>query len=673
MECITLSSTSNDFRIDDDYEHAPVGLLSLDACLAVRRINDTLLRWLGRERRDLEFFEQGGFVDFAALAGIRNDGLREQLLAHVRQLRPDQASASLALSVFGKDGRFFKVELVSVGRFDAHGELQHTNTVVTDITERSEAVQRLQSRLQMLQSLTDRTPSQLAYYDTNLICRFSNAAHARAHGRTPEDLLGLHLSDIVSPAVLPEVVPKVAKVLGGQLQQFEAQRLTPDGEARFFDVRYVPDSVDGRVAGYFVELIDITERRKTEDFVFNANLELEALMAERTAELYRSEQRYRLMCEAVREYGIAFLDLQGRIQEWTDSAQRLHGFERTQITGACLDRLMVEQEAETAMPDHATALMAQCLECGHADRVGWCARADGSSFWGRITLTALRDPDGTLHGVSMIVRDLTEAKRLADLSHATERQLTATVAEQSTALTQANQELEVFSYLVAHDLRAPVRHITQLINLVGETLEAEQPHPATPLLDRAGTATRRMAAMIDGLLEYTRIGRAPLDHKTIPLAALVQGIAGHMRSSQGDRRIDWAIDQTLPAVIGDPVLLGEAMGELIGNAVKFTRRTPDARIEIGMREMGQQRAVFFVKDNGVGFDLSSAKTLFLMFQRQHHSMDFEGVGTGLALAHRIIERHGGRIWCETTSGEGCCFLFELPLAGVDRQHTDLEL
>ncbi len=661
--------------IDDGYDSAPIGLMSLDTELRLLRINDTLLRWLGRERSELAYFDREGRADFAALAGVLDERWVALLRSHVDGLARDGKASTIELSVFGRDGQFFTIELCSVGVFDAEGALRHTNTSVTDITERSEIEHRLRSRLDMLQTLTDRTPSHLAYYDKNLICQFSNAAHATAYGREPADLVGQHLSEIVSPAVLPEIIPKVAKVLSGERLQFEARRLSADGQARFYDIRYVPDFVEQRVVGYFVELVDITERRQTEDFVFNANLDLEERMAQRTAELYRSEQRYRLMSEAIREYGILFLGLDGLIQEWTDSAQRVHGLARSQAIGRTLDFLLIDTEAQDGVPvvSDARALLAACTEVGHADRAGWCARADGSRFWGRMTLTALRDPDDTLHGFSVVVRDLSDAKRLADLSRQQNQQLSATVAEQSDALAKANKDMAVFSYTIAHDLRAPLRHIGQFLQLAQEQLDGVEVHPVSPLLARIGTSAKRMTAMIEGLLEYTRIGQVEMAANDVPLAALAHGITGHLRAEQGDRRIEWHIEPDMPAVRGDPILLGEALGKLLDNAVKFTRRTPDTRIEIGIREVNGTRGVFYVRDNGVGFDLDRARNLYLMFQRQHHTMDYEGVGTGLALTHRIVERHGGRLWCETAPDQGCSFLLELPLADSATARPDIAL
>lgn len=674
MNTVAAPQTASS-AVDDGYQSAPIGLLSLDSQLRLYRINDTLLRWLGRERSELAYFDRDGRADFADLAGVLDEPSITMLRNHVLGLSRNGAPDSMELSVFGRDGQFFTIELCSTGVFDAQGQLLYSNTSATDISARSEIEHRLRARLDMLQLVTDRTPSQIAYYDKNLVCHFSNAAHAASYGCEAADLVGQHLSDIVSPAVLPEIIPKVAKVLSGERLQFEAQRLSADGKARFYEIRYLPDFAHQRVMGYFVELIDITDRRRTEDFVFNANIDLEERMALRTAELHRSEQRYHLMIEAIREYGILFLDLDGAINDWTDSAQRLHGFERSEVMGRGLEAILPDAplpEGEPADAD-STTLLQRCIDVGHADAVGWCSRADGIPFWGLTTLTSLRDSADQLQGFSVVIRDLTEARRLADLSHQNNAQLNATVTEQSNTLAKLNQDLGVFSYTIAHDLRAPLRHISQFLHLALEELAEVASHPATPLLKRASAASTHMASMIESLLEYTRIGQIALASHEVPVAALVLGISGHLRAEQGNRRIEWKIDPDMPAVRGDPILLGEALGKLLENAVKFTRPNPDASIEVGIESAQAGRGVFFVRDNGVGFDLSRAKSLYLMFQRQHHSLDFEGTGTGLALAHRIIERHGGRIWCETSPGNGCCFFFELPLAGGGTTHTDIAL
>jgi signal transduction histidine kinase len=144
---------------------------------------------------------------------------------------------------------------------------------------------------------------------------------------------------------------------------------------------------------------------------------------------------------------------------------------------------------------------------------------------------------------------------------------------------------------------------------------------------------------------------------------LLHGVIAHLRQENGQRKIDWVIDPDLPMVRGDAMLLAQAWGNLLDNAVKYTRTHPDARIEVGCKVNPMGGHMFFITDNGVGFDLERAHNLFVMFQRQHHSMDFEGNGTGLALTQRIVERHGGRIWCESAPGRGCTFYFTLPFDG----------
>ena len=520
------------------------------------------------------------------------------------------------------------------------------------------------ARLRLLQSITDRTPSRLAYYDKDLVCRFCNKSYAEGYGLTPDEVIGVELGRVLLPEVLPEVLPRVARALNGETISHEAERPDADGLMRYHEVHYLPDLQDGQTLGFFIELIDITERRRTEDFVFNANLDLEERVAQRSAELYASEQRFRLMSRAIRDHGIFFIDANGAVSDWTDSAQRLFGFERGQILGRALDALFQADGGASNEPDtlDAQVLLDRCFETGHAEQQGWSRRRDGTRFWSQAMLTALRDEREQLQGVSMIVRDLTESKRLADVTAQLNQALERQVKERTAQLDEAHRDLDAFSYTVAHDLRAPLRHISQYVTLTQEELEPEARHELLQYQSAIATAARRMGLMIDGLLEFTRLGRVRIDPVPVSLAPLVQGLVSHLRAEVTPREIEWVIDPDLPMVSGDPILLAEVLGKLLDNAAKFTRRVPQARIEIGQLPTAGDRVTLFVRDNGVGFDLAKARNLFLMFQRQHHSMDYEGIGMGLALAHRIVQRHDGRLWCETAPGEGCTFFLELPKA-----------
>lgn len=206
------------------YESASCGLLNIDEQLNVVGINQTLLDWLGWERGEFDRLEINKCPSFDALAGILDHNSRDSLIDHVRATRGATDTRILQLRLFGKGGKFFTAEFRSLPETDAQGHWLHTQTTVVDVTERAEIEHHLLARLDLLQTITDRTPSRLAYYDKDLVCCFSNAAHARGHGRLPDDMVGTHISDVVAGDMLREILPKVAKVLSGEKLCFEAER-----------------------------------------------------------------------------------------------------------------------------------------------------------------------------------------------------------------------------------------------------------------------------------------------------------------------------------------------------------------------------------------------------------------------------------------------------------------
>jgi light-regulated signal transduction histidine kinase (bacteriophytochrome) len=302
---------------------------------------------------------------------------------------------------------------------------------------------------------------------------------------------------------------------------------------------------------------------------------------------------------------------------------------------------------------------------GQWETRGWRQRDDGSRFWAHTVLTALRNEAGELQGLSSITRDMTAAKSLEDVMNDLNRELEKRVAERTQQLVAANKDLDVFSHMVSHDLRAPLRHIASFVSLLQEQLGESSDKLVTQYLNSTAKASKRMSHMIEGLLEYARLGRVAIESQPVPLAPLLEGVIAHLRQENPDRNIEWVIEEDLPIVRGDAMLLAQAWSNLLNNSVKYTRPREKARIEVGWKVNPVGGRTFYVHDNGVGFDLEKAHNLFVMFQRQHHSMDFEGTGTGLALSQRIIERHAGRIWAESAPGLGCTFYFTLPFEGLE--------
>jgi two-component system NtrC family sensor kinase len=235
------------------------------------------------------------------------------------------------------------------------------------------------------------------------------------------------------------------------------------------------------------------------------------------------------------------------------------------------------------------------------------------------------------------------------------RELAETRAKLVEELERKNKELEAFSYSVSHDLRSPLRSIDGFSKLLLD--DADQLNPkAKDYLGRVRAAAHRMGEIIDDLLELSRVGRAELRRGPTRLSEIAQSVAVALRKSDPDREVEFEVRDTLTAD-ADRRLMKVVLENLIGNSWKFTLNAPAARIEFGSDRDG---IVYFVRDNGAGFDMAYAEKLFLPFQRLHSTEEFPGTGIGLATVHRIVDRHGGRVWAEGTVGVGATFYFTVP-------------
>ena len=267
---------------------------------------------------------------------------------------------------------------------------------------------------------------------------------------------------------------------------------------------------------------------------------------------------------------------------------------------------------------------------------------------------AFRYGDPDKRQVAILFTNITERKQQEEEI----RQLNTVLLQRATQLEAANRELEAFSYSVSHDLRAPLRHVDGFANLLQKQSGAALDDQGRRFLATISESARRMGRLIDDLLSFSRMGRAHMQLAPVDLDALVTTVVRDGRFPAG---VEWQI-AALPRVQGDHAMLRQVWINLIDNAVKYSGKVAHPRIEIGSQpDANAGELVFFVRDNGAGFDMRYADKLFGVFQRLHGVTEFEGTGIGLANVRRIIARHGGRTWAESELGRGATFYFSLPI------------
>jgi PAS domain S-box-containing protein len=257
-----------------------------------------------------------------------------------------------------------------------------------------------------------------------------------------------------------------------------------------------------------------------------------------------------------------------------------------------------------------------------------------------------------------IGRDMTARRRAEDEIRRLNEELEARVRQRTAELMAANQELEAFSYSVSHDLRAPLRAIDGFSRILLEDHAAQLSDDATHSVQVVRRNAQQMGRLIDDLLAFSRLGRQSPKAEPVPLKDVAERIIAELHADCAGREIEIAIGE-LGIVQADPALLKQALVNLLSNAIKFTRNKDRARIEFGRRDDPENGPVYFVRDNGAGFDMRYADKLFSVFQRLHRAEEYEGTGVGLAIVQRVIRRHGGRVWADAKVGEGATFYFTL--------------
>lgn len=558
-----------------------------------------------------------------------------------------------------KDGSIYWVDTTVVPFIGEDGKPRQYIAIRADITQRKRA----EEARAWLASIVESSDDAIISKTLNGTITAWNLGAERLFGYSSSEAMGQSMRMLI-PAERSEeerdILVRIAR--GESVEHFETVRVRKDGKHIAVSATISPiKNSNGVVVGASKIARDITARKHAA-----AQLAEQAEEMSRQAnELARSREAmeaqsvmFKLVLDNMGE-GLVAADQEGHFLIWNNAAQNLMG------RGA--EDLPKEQwtpHYKVFLPDGVTPYPADQLPLvralrGESVTVELMVQPPDTEVGKFLEVAArpLKDAPGTLRGGVAVLRDITQRKnaerRIQELNEALERR----VAERTAQLEEANKELESFTYSVAHDLRAPLRHIVGFSGILMEEFHSSLDPQAQSYLQRIQQGTRKMGELVDELLNLARVGRQAADLRQVSLNSMIEEVLGILQPEMEGRQIQWQID-TLPLVECDPTLVKQVFQNLISNALKYSRPRSPAVIEIGQTPENGSSAIF-VRDNGVGFDMKYADKLFGVFQRLHRSEDFEGTGVGLATVQRIIKKHHGEVWAKAELDKGATFYFTL--------------
>jgi PAS domain S-box-containing protein len=531
-----------------------------------------------------------------------------------------------------KDGRLIHVSVTASPIKDATGQVVGVSKSARDITEAKQMQQALRASEERLNFAlrTSNTGAWELSMPGNIAHR--TLIHDRIFGY--DTLLPLWTYE----RFLEHVVPEDRAEVDRSFRQATAERSNWNLECRIRRadgaVRWIwaagghEQDAEGKPLRMSGIVQDITERKQVEE-------------ARRA-----SEARYRTLFDYAPD-GIVISDPESVYIDANASLSRMLGFTREELIGLHASDIVDQSEIQ-----HIGLALGEIKANSDHHREWRFRRKDGSVFPAEVIATMM--PDGNLMGM---IRDITERKLAQEKIGQMNIELEQRVTQRTAQLEAANKELEAFSYSVSHDLRAPLRAVDGFSQAVLEDYGPQLPEACRQDLQTIRQSAQKMGELIDDLLAFSRLSRLPLSKSAVDTGKLVRNALQELSLQQQGRQIDIRIAE-LPPSQADPALLKQVWVNLLSNALKYTGKREAPRVEIGCARE-KNHPVYFVRDNGTGFDMKYAHKLFGVFQRLHRAEDYEGTGVGLAIVQRVVHRHGGRVWAESAKDRGATFYFTL--------------
>ena len=518
---------------------------------------------------------------------------------------------------------------------------RHTQDAMRSLADLKKAQDALVESRQMHELVLDSIPVRVFWKDRNSVYLGCNRLFSEDAGlQSTEQIIGQ--SDFSMPwneqAELYRADDRTTIEEGRARINFEEPQTSLDGRTRVLLTSKIPlRDVSGKILGILGCYEDITERKQIEEELQAHRHQLKEVIRERTREV----QLQAKIIDQIHD-SVVSTDLDGIVTSWNKGAENLFGYSAKEAIGKPVSFVYPEEQLEHLQQQ----VIAPLKEKGAHETEVTMRRKDGSAFQAILSLSMLYDEAGMPEGMIGYSLDISARKKAE-----------AALLRQADILETTNQELEAFSYSVSHDLRAPLRAIDGFSQLLLDDYAGSFDETGKDYLDRVRKAAQRMAELIDHLLDLSRVGQHKIRHETVDISHVAESIFQKLGEHDPARSVRIRIEPGLKAE-GDRQLIEMALDNLIGNAWKYTSKRDEARIEVGSRRDGRE-TVFYVSDNGAGFDMRYADKLFGTFQRLH-GREFEGTGVGLATVQRIVKRHSGRIWGEGEPGKGATFYFTLP-------------
>ncbi len=545
-----------------------------------------------------------------------------------------------------KDGSTLVVSLTVTAMRDARGALSGFIGIAHDITERKHAQEALQRLSHQHELILSSAAEGIYGLDLDGATTFANPAGARMLGYEAEELIGtghhelLHYARPDGTPYPTDECPIAAALQDGAVHRVAGEVFwRRDGAS--FPVEYVSTPIrdKGRVLGAVVVFHDITDRKRAE---------VEQARLLRQAE--QAEAKFRGLLESAPD-AILTVDQAGTIVLVNSQAERIFGYQREEVLGQPVEMLVPERH-RAVQPAHREhylrAPSPRPMDPGLELRG---RRKDGTEFPAEVSLSALTTDQGVL--VTSVIRDITERKQAEEQL----RRAAEALAQQTLELARSNADLEQFAYVASHDLQEPLRMVASYTQLLQRRYQGRLDADADEFITFAVDGAQRMQRLIGDLLAYSLVGTrgqqlAPTDTAAVVDRVVVDLGAVIAESGAAVTRGD------LPTVLADAPQLGQLFQNLLINAIKFRGAEPP-RVHVSAARHGGAW-LFTVQDNGIGIAPEYAERIFVIFQRLHHRTKYPGTGIGLAICKKIVERHGGRIWIESTPGQGASFHFTIP-------------